>query len=180
MKTQSPHETETTYTVKRLTVAVPGVREFQERYEQAVPGLPLEQVTALVAPWSEMLDLIADSAPYGFLIYFRNDVHPVMQLAGDDADCIAYLMGNHTIAERMFRHDPRAMLYAPLHTVIWEDSAGQAWFTADQPSTQFGSFGIPEVATVGVELDRKLAALLEALHVDVPPSLHKSWSGRSR
>jgi hypothetical protein len=102
----STSEVETTYTVKRLTVAVPGVREFQERYEQAVPELPLEQITALVdraAPWPEMLDLIADSAPYGFLIYFRNDVHPVMQLAGDDADCIAYLMGNHTIAEQMFR-----------------------------------------------------------------------------
>ena len=176
-------EAETTYTVKRLTVAVPGVREFQERYEQAVPALPLEQVTALVdraAPWSEMLDLIADSAPYGFLIYFRNDVHPVMQLAGDDADCIAYLMGNHTIAEQMFRYDPRAMLYAPLHTVIWEDSSGQAWFTADQPSTQFDSFGIPEVAKVGVELDRKLAVLLEALGVDVPPSLHKSQAGLSQ
>jgi uncharacterized protein (DUF302 family) len=99
-----------------------------------------------------------------------------MQLAGDDADCIAYLMGNHTIAEQMFRHDPRAMLYAPLHTVIWEDSAGQGWFTADQPSTQFDSFGIPEVATVGVELDRKLAALLEALGVDVPSSLYGSQS----
>jgi hypothetical protein len=72
------------------------------------------------------------------------------------------------------------MLYAPLHTVIWEDSAGQAWFTADQPSTQFASFGIPEVAKVGVELDRKLAVLLEALGVDVPPSLHNSRSGRSR
>lgn len=183
MMTQSTDETETTYTVKRLTVAVPGVREFQERYEQAVPRLPLKQVTALVhrgAPWSEMLELIAESAPHGFLIYFRNDLHPVMQLACDDADCIAYLMGNHTIAERMFRHDPRAMLYAPLHTVVWEDSAGQAWFTADQPSTQFGSFGIPELATVGVELDRKLAALLEALNVDVPPSLHKSRSGRCR
>src|SRR5580658_8326984 len=160
------------FTVRRLNVQVPSVRGFQRAYEQAVPTLPLEQVTALVhrgAPWSEMLEFIAESAPYGFLIYFRNDLHPVMQLAGDDADCIAYLMGNHTIAEQMFRHDPRAMLYAPLHTVIWEDSAGQAWFTADQPSTQFGSFGIPRVATVGVELDRKLAALLEALHVDVPP-----------
>jgi uncharacterized protein (DUF302 family) len=179
----STSEAETTYTVKRLTVAVPGVREFQERYEQAVPALPLEQVKVLVdrcAPWSEMLDLIADCAPYGFLIYFRNDVHPVMQLAGDDADCIAYLMGNHTIAEQMFRYDPRAMLYAPLRTVIWEDSAGEAWFTADQPSTQFASFGIPEVAKVGVELDRKLAVLLEALGVDVPPSLHNSRSGRSR
>ena len=30
-------------------------------------------------------------------------------------------MGNVTIAEQMFRHDPRAMLYAPLRTVIWED-----------------------------------------------------------
>ena len=179
----STSEAETTYTVKRLTVAVPGVREFQERYEQAVPALPLAQVKVLVdrrAPWSEMLDLIADCAPYGFLIYFRNDVHPVMQLAGDDADCIAYLMGNHTIAEQMFRYDPRAMLYAPLRTVIWEDSAGEAWFTADQPSTQFASFGIPEVAKVGVELDRKLAVLLEALGVDVPPSLHNSRSGRSR
>ena len=179
----STSEAETTYTVKRLTVAVPGVREFQERYEQAVPALPLAQVKVLVdrrAPWSEMLDLIADCAPYGFLIYFRNDVHPVMQLAGDDADCIAYLMGNHTIAEQMFRYDPRAMLYAPLHTVIWEDSTGEAWFTADQPSTQFASFGIPEVAKVGVELDRKLAVLLEALGVDVPPSLHNSRSGRSR
>jgi hypothetical protein len=61
-------ETETTYTVRRLTVAVPGVREFQERYEQAVPALPLEQVTALVdrrAPWSEMLDLIAKALRTG-------------------------------------------------------------------------------------------------------------------
>jgi hypothetical protein len=179
----STSETETTYTVKRLTAAVPGVREFQERYEQAVPALPLEQVTALLdrrAPWSEMLDLTADSAPYGFLIYFRNDVRPVMQLAGDDADCIAYLMGNHTIAEQMFRYDPRAMLYAPLHTVIWEDSAGQAWFTVDQPSTQFDSFGIPEVAKVGIELDRKLAVLLDALGVDVPRSLDKSQAAPSQ
>jgi len=183
MTTQSLGEKETTYTVKRLTVAVPGVREFQQRYEQAVPTIPLEQIRALVhrgAPWSEMLALIAETAPHGFLIYFRNDLHPVMQLAGDDADCIAYLMGNHTIAERMFRYDPRSMLYAPLHTVVWEDSAGQAWFTADQPSTQFGSFGIPEVATVGVELDGKLAALLEALHVEVPPSLSESRSGGGR
>jgi hypothetical protein len=47
----------------------------------------------------------------------------------------------------MFRYDPRAMLYAPLHTVIWEDADGSAWFTVDQLSTQFGSFAIPEVIT---------------------------------
>jgi hypothetical protein len=59
----------------------------------------------------------------------------------------------------------------PLPTVIWEDSTGGVWFTVDQPNTQFASLGIPEV---GVELNRKLAALLEALDVDVPDALRQS------
>ena len=179
--TATPHTTatpqttaETTYTVRRLTVPVPGVREFQRAYEQAVPNAPYDEVNALVrkgAPWSDMVKLMDASAPNGFLIYFRNDVHPVMQAAGDPADSIAYLMGNHVTAERMFRYDPRVMLYAPLHTVIWEDSDANAWFTVDQPSTQFSSFGIPAVAEVGVELDRELAKLLDVLGVEVPRSL---------
>ena len=166
-----------TYTARRLTVPVPGVREFQQLYEQAVPADPVEQVAALVqrgASWAEVIDAHAELAPHGFLIYWRNDVHGVMQLAGDHNDCIAYLMGNVTIAEQMFRHDPRAMLYAPLRTVIWEDAYERAWFTVDQPSMQFGSFGIPAVSAVGVELDRKLAALLEALRVEVPMTLLSS------
>lgn len=43
--------------------------------------------------------------------------------------------------------------------------------TADQPSTQFASFSMPEVTEVGIELDRKLAALLDALDVPVPNAL---------
>jgi hypothetical protein len=165
------------YTATRLTVEVPGVREFQRDYEQAVPFNPVEEVASLVergATWTEMLDLIAGSAPHGFLLYWRNDVHPVMQLAGDQNDCVAYLMGNHTSAEQMFRYDPRTMLYAPLRTVIWEDGDGRAWFTVDQPSTQFASLGIAGVSTVGVELDRKLAALLEVLGAEVPMALFAS------
>jgi Domain of unknown function DUF302 len=165
------------YAAIRLNVEVPGVREFQRRYERAVPVNPAEGVAGLVergASWPEMLDLIADSAPHGFLIYWRNDVHPVMQLAGDQHDCVAYLMGNVTIAEQMFRYEPRAMLYAPVRTVIWEDDQGRAWFTVDQPSGLFGSFHIPGVTAVGVELDRKLAALLEALGAEVPMALFES------
>ena len=56
-----------------------------------------------------------------------------MKLAHDDSDCVTYLIGNHTIAERMFRYDPRVMMYAPLHTVIWEDACGSAWFTSTSP-----------------------------------------------
>jgi len=170
---------DTTYSVTRFTVPVPDFSDFQERYEGAAPPLPLPEIEALVsrrAPWSEMLALIDASAPHGFLIYFRNQLQPLMSLAGDDAKCVSYLMGNHTIAERMFRHDPRAMLYAPLHTVIWEDADGAAWFTADQPSTQFSSFANPQIARVGVELDRKLARLLKALGTAVPPALLTSES----
>jgi hypothetical protein len=166
-----------TYTARRLTVEVPGVREFQQLYERAVPMNPVDEIAGLVqrqASWAEVIDAHAEWAPHGFLIYWRNDVHGVMQLATDDNDCIAYLMGSVTIAEQMFRHDPRAMLYAPLRTVIWEDAQERAWFTVDQPSTQFGSFGIPAVSAVGVELDRKLAALLEALRVEVPMALLSS------
>jgi hypothetical protein len=112
---------ETTFTARRLTVAVPGVRGFQRRYEAAVPDVPADQVATLLrrgASWSEMEELIEASAPHGFLCYTKNDAHPLMHAAGDDADCLWYLMGNHVIAERMFRHDPRIMLYAPLRTVI--------------------------------------------------------------
>jgi hypothetical protein len=68
------------------------------------------------------------------------------------------------------------MLYGPMGTVIWEDAHERAWFTVDQPSMQLGSFGDPAVSAVGVELDRKLAALLEALRVEVPMALLSSTS----
>jgi uncharacterized protein (DUF302 family) len=167
----------TSYNVRRLNVPVSGVRPFQQGYEDAVPPLPLGVVTSLIeagAPWHEMEQLINTRAPHGFLIYFKNDVHPVMRSAGDEADCVAYLMGNHVIAEKMFRHDPRAMLYAPLRTLIWEDPNHRAWFSVDQPSTQFGSLAISEVLKVGIELDRKLAQLLDALDLPVPNELTSS------
>jgi uncharacterized protein (DUF302 family) len=158
----------------RITIPVPSVRGFQGRYEAAVPDYPAQQVAELVAhraPWQEMLSLIDAAAPHGFLIYFRADDSPVMAAAGDDAECVSYLMGNHTIAERMFRRTPEVMLYAPLRTLIWEDPSGDAWFTVDQPSAQFASFSSPDIAAVGHELDAKLAALLEALGIDVPAAV---------
>jgi len=79
----------TPYSVTRLTVDVPRTFEdFQEHYEQAAPPMPREEVDALVArgaPWSEMNALIAGAAPLGFLIYWKNDAHSVMRLAGDTA-----------------------------------------------------------------------------------------------
>jgi hypothetical protein len=75
-------------------------------------------------------------------------------------------MGNHTIAEQMYRHDPTVMLYVPLRTLIYAGPDDRALFAADQPSTEVASLGLVPVTQVGLELDRKLTALLDAL--DVP------------
>lgn len=78
--------TSTQFTVTRWDVASDEFpQDFRSRYEDAVPPMPVEQVVALAqrnAPWDEMLELIANAAPLGFLIYARNDVSAVMSLAG--------------------------------------------------------------------------------------------------
>jgi uncharacterized protein (DUF302 family) len=80
-------------------------------------------------------------------------------------------MGNHTIAERMFRHDPSAMLHAPLRTLLYADTDGDTKLAVDQPSLLFASYGNPDIAALGNELDGLLAALVELLGGDVPDQL---------
>ena len=164
--------------VNRLVIEVAEPFDaFRERYEQAAPQIELQDLAELIerrAPWSEVLADADAKAPHGFLIYFRSDVAPLMGLAGDRGRCVMYLMGNHTIAERMYRHDPAVMLYAPLRTVLCDGTEGQTRLVVDQPSTVFSSFGVPEITAVGVELDRKLVDLLEALGAPVPAVLREA------
>jgi uncharacterized protein (DUF302 family) len=88
-------------------------------------------------------------------------------------------MVNHTIAERMYRHDPAVMLYAPLRAAIYADVDGRVRFSIDQPSTVFDSFGTPEITEVGYELDKKIAALLTTLDASVPDVLAPANGDRS-
>ena len=85
-------------------------------------------------------------------------------------------MGNHTIAERMFRHDPSVMLHAPLRTLLYADPDGDTKLAVDQPSLLFASYDNPQVAGVGRELDRLLAELITLLGGDAPPQLAASRS----
>jgi hypothetical protein len=173
-----------TYVVNRMTIPTGMVQsEFRARFEDAVPPLPLDQVRELLsrgAPWGEMVDLIRRAAPWGFLIYWTNDVDRIVRLAGDSDSAIAYLMGNHIIMERMFRYEPAVVMYAPLHVAIWSHSDGQAFFTIDKPSDQFGSFAHPAVAAVGQELDSKLVHLLRHLHLAIPDVLGRADLPRLR
>lgn len=148
--------------------------DFRRRYEAAVPLFPAARFQELIArnaPWSEIIETTEVLAPYGFLIYSSADMSPMMSLAGNTQLCVMYLMGNHTIAERMFRHDPRVMNYAPLRTTITRGADGETRFTLDLPSSQFASFDDPAIAEVGRLLDQKVATLLRHLKVNVPSML---------
>lgn len=95
----------------------------------------------------------------------------MMRVAGHDRRCTTYLMGNHIVAERMYRHNPGVILYAPLRTIVYEDQDDQLWFSVDQPSPRFSSFGDPGIAAVGAELDGKLDDLFTAFDIAVPAEL---------
>jgi hypothetical protein len=105
-----PHE------AHRLAIDVgTGFTDFRDRYERSVPSLDTERYEALVregADWDAVLRAAAENAPHYFIRYWTIDTGALMRLAGDAPHCSSYLMGNHTIAERMYRHDPAIMLYA--------------------------------------------------------------------
>ena len=163
------------YRATRLTVEVGrNLTRFRERYEHAVPAFPAAKVKQLMQRKSarqDMLNLMAATSPLGFFIFFVNDVEPTVRLAGDQSTGVAYVMGNAAIMERMFRRQPAILLYAPLHTVIWQRPGGPAYFTFDKPSDQFRSFADPDITEAGLELDGKLAALLDHLGAAVPHEL---------
>jgi len=165
----------TSHQVDRLTIRIDDSFDgFRHRYEQAVPVFQRARFDSLVergVDWQIVLEATAENAPHDFILYWSHDFTSLMSLAGDRGRCVEYLMGNHTIAEKMYRHNPAILLYAPLRTAIVEDEHGVTWFTVDQPSTRFGSFNTPQITRVGIELDHKLAALLGHLGAPVPKAL---------
>jgi hypothetical protein len=166
------------HTSRRFLVPLPMPYDRAVKaYEQLVPLVDAARFAQL-ATWDAVLELADINAPLGFMIYWRADVTATMAGSGSGWKSTEYLMGNHTIAERMYRHDPAIMLYAPLRTAIYEDTDGTTWFTVDQPSTRFRSFGDPAITDVGFELDHKLAALLEHLGAPVPAALTEMNSAR--
>ncbi|WP_329103305.1 hypothetical protein OG792_26380 [Micromonospora sp. NBC_01699] len=165
----------TDYSARRLTIPVDAsFDDFQRRYEQAVPVFDPATFKPLAdrkADWSEWVEVTNRAAPYEFLIYWHIDTQWIMGAAGDQARCAQYQMGNHVVAERMFRHDSTVFLYVPLAVTITDDGSTGTWFSIDQPSSTLRSYGRPEITSVGIELDHKVARLLEHLGVAVPPVL---------
>jgi uncharacterized protein (DUF302 family) len=144
--------------------------EFIVALEKAAPPLDaaaVQRIAAAGGNWDEVRAAAAENAPNELIMYAKIDTRDYFAIAGHQTPAIEYLIGNHVIAETMFRHNPKAMLYAPLRMLVYGDAEGNAVFTMDQPGPAFGSLGIDEVAEVGRGLDRKVANLLRVVGVDV-------------
>ena len=151
-----------------ISTAVP-FDDFRSRFEHAAPAFnaePFQRIIEAGGSWAEVQTAVERMAPHWLMRYATIDASAMMSLAGNTTKAVAYLLGNHVIAESMFRHDRRALLYAPLRVLMFSDAGGNAVFSLDQPSTAFGSLGIDEVTRVGLGLDDKVAALLQFLGVD--------------
>lgn len=97
---------------RRLLIPLPmPYDEAIHMYERLVPVIDRARFGQL-ATWDAVLALAEINAPFGFMIFWRTDVTVLMAGSQSGWKCVEYLMGNHTIAERMFRHDPSVMLHA--------------------------------------------------------------------
>jgi uncharacterized protein (DUF302 family) len=165
---------DSSYTATRSTIAtaIP-FNEFEARFERAVPQAVgvLSLLAACPVPWMEVVSMTAAAVPaHGFLIYLKAPVDRLMRIAGHQTRTSSYLIGNHVVAERMYRHSPAITLHSPLRVVLWEEG-GLAMFTFDHPGAQFSCFDDPRIAAVGFELNDKFAELLVYLQLPVPESL---------
>lgn len=172
----------TEHLVRSMVVPLPHDYDAaRELFETLVPAADLDRFHHL-ASWQATLELAEINGPNEFMVYQRLDLTALMAGSMTFWRATQYLMGNHTIAERMFRVDPAVMLHAPLRVLIFVDPEGTTNLAVDQPSTVFDGHANPEVRAVGADLDRLLSRLMVLLGANVPPELgtdpsptHASW-----
>jgi hypothetical protein len=174
------HSAATDHPDRRLVVVLPGpYDQAREHYETLIPEADLARFFQMPS-WQAILELAEINAPHGFMRYYRLDITAVMAGSPSSWKATQYLMGNHTIAERMFRRDPSVMLHAPLRTLLYADPDGDTKLAVDQPSLLFASYGNPKIADVGRELDALLARLITLLGGDPPAQLAAASSPAPR
>jgi hypothetical protein len=162
--------TTTPHAMTRLDIST-GVAydDFRSAFERAAPAFdpaPFQRIADSGGGWAEVETATTAMAPHQLMRYTTVDATALFALAGHRTKAVEYLLGNHVIAETMFRHDPRAMLYAPLRVLVYSDASGNAVWSMDRPSDAFSSLGNDDITAVGYGLDAKVATLLRAIGVD--------------
>lgn len=124
-----------------------------------------EALTARAAPWPEVETAMARMAgPSGLMIFDLFDQGAIASLAGVPVRCRLYLVGNPAIAAHIVKIDPRAALYVPFRVAIHEAGGpAGAVISFDRPSSFLGALGNAELRPIGLMLDQKIDAVMQAM-----------------
>jgi uncharacterized protein (DUF302 family) len=165
-----PDTATTRHTMTRIDVPTGlSYDAFCDAFESLVPLFDItaiEHLTAAGGSWDDVRTAVAANAPNDLMIFATVDAGALMAAAGHTTRAIEYLIGNHVVAETMFRHNPLVMLYAPLRVLVHSTDHDQAVFSIDQPSVLLASLDDPRITRVGRDLDLKVAHVLSLIGID--------------
>lgn len=167
----------TDYTARRVELATNARFEtFTAAFETAVPELTDAAALARLAEdgdWQSFTRGLGWEAPSGFVRTWSSRPGELLSSAGSGRPSAVWLLVNHAIGARLFRHDPATALYSPLRVEAHAAAAAGTVLAFDVPSAQLRSFGTNKVTQAGAELDRALGDLLEDLGVPRPGALRR-------
>jgi hypothetical protein len=144
--------------------------------ENAVPELTDDAAIARVAEdgdWQTFTRGLAWQAPSGFVRVWSSRPGELMSAAGSGRPSAVWLIVNHAIAARLFRHDPATTLYSPLRIEAHAATGAGTVLSFEVPSARLRSFGTNKVTQAGAELDRALGDLVEDLGLPRPGALRR-------
>jgi hypothetical protein len=145
-------------------------------FEQAVPELTdAAALTQLAADgdWAAFTRSLAWESPSGFVRVWGSRPGELFQAAGSGTPSAVWLIVNHAIAARLFRHDAATMLYSPLRVEAHAAAGAGTVLAFDVPSARLRGFGINKITQAGAELDRALGDLVEDLGLPRPAALRR-------
>ncbi|GAB3397094.1 hypothetical protein GCM10027568_32430 [Humibacter soli] len=149
---------------------------FVEAFEQAVPELTDEDALARLSDdddWSGFVRGLSWEAPSGFVRVWSSRPGELMRFAGSGTPSAVWLVQNHGVTARLFRHDPSAMLYSPIRIEAHAAAPAGTVVSFDVPSVQMRGFDINKITQAGAELDRALGDLIEDLGLPRPSALRR-------
>jgi uncharacterized protein (DUF302 family) len=95
------------------------------------------------------------------MIFSSQDHGQLLLLAGQRKKAMRYIVGNPRVAMQMTQHDIRAALYVPLSVLFYEVGENTVRAEFDRPSSLLGQFNNQKVTEVAIDLDVKLAKVIE-------------------
>jgi hypothetical protein len=145
-------------------------------FDAAVPPLSDTEAARRLerdGDWPAFVRGVRWESPSGFVRVWSSRPGEVMRFAGSPAPSALWLIVDHGIAARLYRHDPGAMLYSPIRIEAHGAATAGTVITFDLPSAALRGFGINKITQAGAELDRQLGDLLEDIGVPRPAALRR-------